>query len=85
MDFFGIGARRKRAALIEKLLDLHAVYQEQFDDARDALFDAMNDDDGFFDAYESKEDHVERIAERVYAAATKMEMIQSRLEELEAA
>lgn len=91
MDFFGFKRRRQRAELIEKLFELAAMFQEEYDEARDAFNDLASEVTARED-YEERDssgdndwdDELEELANRSYAAMTKLELIQGRLEALEA-
>lgn len=86
MDLFGF----KRRALIEKLIGLAGLYQEEYDEARDAFNDLASEihsrEDREYEMAFGDNDwdqQLEELAARSYAAMLKVELIQERLEALE--
>jgi hypothetical protein len=87
MDLFGF----KRRALISKLMDLPADYQAEYDESRDAFNDLAAEitsrEDYHFENEFGDNDwdqQLEEFAARSYAAMIKLELIQERIEALEA-
>lgn len=87
MDLFGF----KRRALIARLVDLAAHYQSEYDEARDDFNDLASEVTSREDYEHENEfgdndwdEQLEALAARSYAAMRKLELIQERLEALEA-